>query len=456
MKKKLDFSYRLSASGFKVNVFKGVDFAVHFPGRIFSQLPQATKYFLVDNFIYSRTRALNLLDWQLSYQFGRPAWQNFIDFGLKKIIPCLGEINNFNIDKILKKFPLAESAKNLVFNGNQSVARLAGFKSLKDRAVLALSFGKDSILSYGLAKELGLNLLLATANEMENSSGNEWKIKSRIIKDFESEQGEQVYLFSDNVDELYYHPKINCHLSEVNNTNSLLAYALEFLPFVYQHRSAYLIFGNEQNLNDYFVNQQGFKFYPSFDQSSEYTAKENSLWSKASKGKFKVISLVEPLYNLGEFRVLYHRYPHLLKYVMSCEPDKGSAERWCYHCPMCAKAFLYSSAVGGDPKRIAFNKDFFAKKYSEHYPLFAKKKLRHYERPPQVREEQLLSFLLCYQQGLKGDLIDLFKKHYLAEAITKEKSLRKVYLGVHPAINLPGGLKTKIIKIFKEELKGLN
>ncbi len=453
MNKKLRFSYRLSANGFKVKVFKGADFAVKFPEIIFKQLPQAVKRFVIDNFIYSRTRALNLLDWQLTYQFGRPAWQNFIDFGLKKIIPCLGEINKLNVNKILNKFPLAEAAGNLVFNGQKQADRLTSFKSLPNRAVLALSFGKDSVLSYGLAKELGLKLLLATVNEMAGASGDEWKIKSRIIKEFSAEQHEQVHLFSDNVDELYYHPKINCHLSEVNNTNSLLAYALEFLPFVYHHQAAYLIFGNEQNLNDFYFNKAGYKYYPSFDQSSEYTAKENRLWAKASQNKFRVISLVEPLYNLGECRVLYHRYPHLLKYVMSCEPDKGSSERWCYHCPMCAKAFLYSAAVGGDPKQIAFNRDFFAKKYSELYPLFATKPLRHYERPPQVKEEQLLSFLLCYRQGLKGYLIDLFKKRYLAEAVKKEKSFRKRYFGIHPAVNLPTELKNKILGIYRSELK---
>lgn len=454
MKKQLEFSYRLTDRGFRVQGLAGTKYAVSYPLTVFNRLPKPVKNFFIANFIYSRTRALNLLGWPLAYRFGQPLWQKFVDYGLLKIIPCLAEINKLPVGKILKNFPLAQKKGELTFNGQISSDRLAGLKANKAGAVLALSFGKDSMLSYGLAKELGLNLLLVTANEMAGASGDEWKIKSGIIKQFEREQREKVLLFSDNVDELYYHPQINCHLDEVNNTNSLLAYALELLPFVYQHRAAYLIFGNEQNLNDYYYNQDGYKFYPSFDQSSEYTAKENRLWQKASQNKFQVSSLVEPLYNLGEFRVLYHRYPHLLKYIMSCEPAKGSTERWCYNCPMCAKAFLYAAAVGGEPKRLAFNRDFFKKRYSELYPLFAKKPLRHYERPPQVKEEQLLSFLLCYRLGYRGYLIDSFKRRYFKEAVKKEKLFRKKYFGIYHAPNLPTQFKPKILAIYRQELKG--
>lgn len=454
--KQLDISGSFIKSGFQVGLFNDGQYAVKYPPAVFKALPAAGRRFLADSFIYSRTRPLTLLDRRLNYRFPRPFFKNFIDFGIKKTLPCLGEINNLAIPKLIKNFGTDEKSGRVNFIKGKADKTLPALKTFANRAVLSISFGKDSVLSYGVAKELGLNLMLVTANEMENTSGDEWKIKSKIISDFSREQKEKVYLFSDNVDELYYHQQIKSRLAEVNNTNGLLAYALELLPFVYYHRARYLFFGNEQNLNDFYFTPGGFKFYPSFDQSSAYTAKENLVWQKAVKGKFKVASLVEPLYNLAEFKILFHRYPWLLKYVISCEPYKGSPERWCYHCPMCAKAFLYSCAVSGDPKQIAFNRNFFAKKYAEFYPLFSKKPLRNYERPPQVKEEQILAFLLCFRAGWRGPLIDLFKKKYLAEAQASESRLRRKFFGIHQAINLPASLKEKILKIYQEELSSLS
>jgi len=122
---------------------------------------------------------------------------------------------------------------------------------------------------------------------------------------------------------------------------------------------------------------------------------------------------------------------------------------------MCAKAFLYSAAVGNDPKKIGFKKNLFEKKYQELYPLFVQKITRPYEKPPQVKAEQLLAFLLAYRHGWQGSLIELFKQKYLQPAIRQEKSLRQKFFGIHPAPNLPPRLKSRLLPIFRQELKNL-
>ena len=450
----LAIGYQWLANGFKVKVIDGADYRLVYPLKVFKRFPVEAKHFLVDNFVYARMRPLTLYGYgPLFFKTGRPTWQSFIDDGIIKDLPCIGDLNQLPIGGLIADFKSAN--RSLIFFSQQAAAPLPPIKTLANRAVLALSFGKDSLLSYGLAKELGLNYLLVTGNEMESEMGDEWKIKRKIISSFCRQEKERVHFFKDNVDELFYHPQISKKLKEADDTNSMLAYAIEFLPFIYWQRAKYLIVGNERNLNDFFINQDGFRVYPAYDQSTAYTSSSNRYWSKFTHKSFEVVSFLEPLYNLAEMKILFSRYPRLLQYLMSCAPEKGSKERWCYHCPMCAKAFLYSAAVGGDPKKIAFNRNFFEKKHSEFYPLFAKKKLRHYERPPQVKEEQMLSFLLCYRRGLKGHLIDLFKKRYLTEAINKEKSFRKRYFGIQPAVNLPEPLKSKILKIYRRELSSL-
>lgn len=453
--KHLKIDYQLTKNRLTTGFLKGKTYAIEYPLAILKSLPKAVLTFVGDNYMYSRTRPLGIVGNNLFYAFGRPALQSFIDDGLKGATPCLADINGVSGKKMLADFIKAQKKGKITFASYHKPSIPPPVNSKKNRAVVSLSFGKDSMLSYGLAKELGIDCLLVTVNEMEHASGDEWKIKSKIIKDFCRTQKERIYYFKDNIDEFWQSPLVKSRFKKgVGDTNGLVAYALELLPFVYFHRAQYIIFGNEQNMNDYFRTDEGLKFYPSYDQSSEYTANENKYWRKYYRGKFQAASLVEPLYNLAEMKILYSRYPHLLKYLISCEPKKGSADRWCYNCPMCAKAFLYAAPFG-DPKEIDFNKDFFSKKYADLYPLFSKKPLRHYERPPQVRDEQMLSFLMCYQSGWKGDLLDAFRKNHLAEALRREKELRRKFFGVHKAPNVPKDLKIRLLTIFHEELKDL-
>lgn len=120
---------------------------------------------------------------------------------------------------------------------------------------------------------------------------------------------------------------------------------------------------------------------------------------------------------------------------------------------MCANAYLYSRAVNGDPAKIGMKHNLFDKKYRSLYPLFNPKIKRAYEMPPEVREEQLLAFLLAYRLGAKGELMKLFADKYLKEAVKKESILRRKFFKVYPAVNVPPQYKTKLLNIFQGELK---
>jgi len=119
---------------------------------------------------------------------------------------------------------------------------------------------------------------------------------------------------------------------------------------------------------------------------------------------------------------------------------------------MCAKAFLYSAAASGNPEKMKMARPMFSQKDRELYPLLAKKISRPYEKPRQVREEQLLSFLLAERNGWRGPLIDLFRKKYLAEALAKEKQLRRQFFGIHKFKTVPKIWQAKIAKIYHQEL----
>ncbi|MCX6785369.1 MAG: hypothetical protein NTZ18_00775 [Candidatus Komeilibacteria bacterium] len=455
MEKSLAIKFKLEANGFQVKVFSGKKYFIKYPPDIFSHFPEKGKKFLLANFIYARTRSLALqADYFLNYQTAKPYLKNFIDWGITGDLGRIADLNDLPTEALLKKF--RSSQNNLAFAAGQSVSRLPIFnRSLANQAIVAMSFGKDSLLSYGLAKEIGLKLTLAADLDKQNYTATAWQHRTAIFNSFQLQEQQKLHGFYDNVDTLLVNHRIAKPLDDLEGLNGMLAFYLEFMPMAYHFRTQYLIFGNEQNLNDCYINKSGYKSYPSFDQSSAYVKKFNQHLGKLTGNKLQIVSLVEPLYNLAEMKILFGRYPHLAKYIMSCYPRQIYPGRWCHHCAMCAKAFLYAAASGGDPKTMKMARPMFSAKDREFYPLFAKTITRPYEKPVAVREEQLLAFLLAYQNGWRGYLMDLFAKKYLAAAKRKEKFLRQKFFGLHPAPNLPVNIKNKVLTIYHQELDNL-
>lgn len=449
----LEISAKINQQGFDIKVFDNQKCYVKYPSDIFNKFPD--KDFLIDNFVYARTRTLPLAKSRtLVYKTVKPYLKNFIDWGIKSDLGRIADISKMLTAKLIERF----SNKDVLFENKTVNKQLKSFINLKsDKALLALSFGKDSLLSYGLGREIGLICETAIDLDRENYTARAWQQRMKIIKSFIQQEQQTLVGFRDNIDIIHSNKReIKHHIEELEDLNGMLAFTLELMPIAYQAKAKYLIFGNERNFNDFYYNHDGVKSYLSFDQSTGYTKRLNKLLNNLTNGNLQVISLVEPLYNLAEMKILYNRYPGLLAYVMSCYPKKESIDRWCKNCAICAEIFLYTTAVGGDPTKIGIKEKMFSRKDSRLYSLLAKKISRPYEKLSQIRDEQLLSFLLAYRNGWRGYLIDLFKTKYLPEAIKREKELRHKFFGIHQAVNMPLEYKAKILKIYQEELRGLN
>lgn len=452
----------MQPNGFLLKTFPKEKYFLSYSKGIFAKFPKLAKAFLLDNFIYARTRSLSILtDYILNYQTAKPYLQNFIDQGLLNDLPRSYEIAKIDPKKPLRRFKQSQKDQSVIFSGQKVVNYLPYFFGSSKKAVLALSFGKDSLLSYGLAKEIGLDVKLAVDLDWENYSSLAWQKRVQVMKLFKRQEKEKLITLRDNIDTVLFNKQIKKSIQDLENINAILAFILELMPIVYASRAKYLIFGNEKNLDNFYINSKGHKAYPSFDQSSIYINKVNQLMDSLTDGKFKVISLVKPLYNLAEIKILYSRYPYLLQYVISCYPKVKHYDRWCCHCPLCARVFLYAAAVGGDPEKIGIIKNMFLIKYKELFPLLAPKLKvspsinRPYVKPPQVKEEQLLAFFLAYRNGWRGPLIDLFKRNYFNEAEKRQKELRRKYFGIYEAPNLPKEIKQKLYRIYHQELDHL-
>lgn len=435
---------RLLKRGFSTNLLKNA--RLEYPKGVWEGTGRKMKKIIIDNLSYLKISPyLMFLDKEMCFDFSLPYLKDLGDKGVIADIPRVAEEDKINAKELIKRF----ESRKVQFRGNDSglIDNETG-----DGAVIGISFGKDSLLSYGIAKEIKLPTKLVFVQDC-------WDIetvhKLLLMRRFEREFGERIELMVDEIDNISCYKKLNKTNSVgIVGSNAMNGYMLMFFPFAFFCRANKIIFGNEQNFNDYFVNKEGFKVYPSYEQSSEWMEEQNKALKEFTNNNIQISSFIEPIYNIAEVKVLFNRYPPIAKYQMSCIllNTRKRKERWCYNCPMCAKAFLYLKANNIDPKIISFNENFFDKRFEKMYPLFNGNPTRIYEKPPAVKDEQLFAFYLAYKNGIKGDLIDEFKKKFLKEAVEREDELYNRFFKVYNAASMHGRIKERINSIYKEEL----
>ena len=438
---------RILENGIAVNIQK--EHNILYPSCVWEKLSTKTRLSIRDNLVYSKLASYSAILYKnIIFQSSKPCLKSFLDKCAVYDFPRFADEDGIPTKKLIKNFLNA----NFVFDGKDTAFPDEN-KDIGGGFVLGISFGKDSLLSYGIAEELALTKKLIFVKDF---SDMEWLHKEKLMGKFMKEFGEEISILNDETDDIHRKLEINkIDSSGIFGSNAMNGYMLMLLPFAYHFGLKYIVFGNEQNFNDYFIDKEGFKTYPSYDQSSEWMQEQNKVLHAFTNNKIQISSFIEPLYNIAEVKILFRRYPKIAKYTMSCSHSEfeNKENRWCNRCPMCAKAFLYLSANSFNQKIADFKENLFEKKHLKLYPLFNSKPERIYEKPKAVRDEQLFAFYLAYKNGFKGDLMELFKKKYLKEAKEREEELRKRFLGIHESKTLKGRLKKDVVSIFKEELE---
>jgi hypothetical protein len=432
---------RVGKGGFSINLLKGA--RVEYPRTIWGTLHKRDHQIIADNLTYLKVSPYSMfLSERMDFHFPHPHLKDLGDEGVKRDIPRVAEEDGISTHKLLERFEKREIGFN--GKGGSVLEHEQG-----NNVVIGTTFGKDSLLSYGIARELGLATNLVFVQDCWDT---ETEIKLELIKRFEKEFGEKIEIMTDEIDDISCQRRVNKTGSEgIVGCNAMNGYMVMLLPFALRGSAGSIIFGNEQNFNDFYQNKEGFRVYPSYEQSGEWMVRQNAALRGFTNG-IQVRSLIEPLYNIAEVKVLFNRYPEIANYQMSCGLARNRRDRWCYTCPMCAKAFLYVKALDFKPLSMEFNKNMFNRESKNYYPLFKKPK-RILEKPIAVRDEQLLSFYLAYKNGSRGYLIEKFKEKFLGEAKKREDELYKRFFRVYDAKSLKGKMKQDVCSIFKEEFE---
>jgi len=436
----------ITRNGVEIKIKRKI-FRITYPTLIWGKFPRSLHRVFADSLTYIATWHLTLSEKDsVVYHFSHPPIEPvFFKLLMYSIPMTVFENTSEETPKIIKEF--YNSTYQTQFKGlNYSYSGKKVKRALKKNAILLFSFGKDSLLTYGLLDELGITTIPVFMREPQSAFENAHKRK--LAERFYKKLDEEVIFFPVSVGRLRQSSGLYWGWDII-----LSQYAFMLIPYYFAYQSRYLFFGNEQSCNFSVYDKSGYLLNPVFEQSV-FAMQHLQDIPKQFFINTHIGSLVEPIHEIFITYILHHRYPEFGRFQMSCfaEGNEAKKRRWCGVCEKCARIYIFLKALNISPDRVGFyNGDMFNLDKERFYVLFNPASDSAYGGSGLGRDEQLLAFYLAYKNGAKGELIDKFKDLYLAEAEKKKDKLIEIFFGIHSSYSLPSEIRRKTIKIFEKE-----
>ena len=418
-----------------------------YPSKIWSSYPMDSKKVLIDNLTYLLTINLPIVSKfrKIIYNTSKPFFEKQFKNMVLNGIPSAVNDYKQHTKEFIERFLTTE----IIFKDDK-VKKPIYKEELGDNSIVPLSCGKDSLLTLAVAKEAGLNpvavYIIDTVSPPEN------KIKIKHVKKLCKEQKIKLVFLKNSIEKLNDFETWNTMETCLGYMHMITGFCFISLPLLHYFNADKIILGNQKDMDFSFINKENIVTWPAPDQNSRATKEQHKMIQKMTDNKAGVYSIIRPLTNIAITKILHHRYPEFAKYQVSCDClDACDEERWCHNCNKCARLSLFTHGIGKHPRVVGFKKNLLDKKHEKHYALFNGREVDHYELNREARDQQLLAFLMTYKVGVKGYLIDKFKKEYLIEAKQRENELRKKFFKVYPA-RIPSEIKKKVVSVYKEEL----
>jgi len=432
----------------------GVDdrrFGLRFPGDTWRTFPHREAF--ADNYAYLKALHLPwMLDRQepIEYSTAYPLLRHAFHSAMLNNIAFCADVDGLSTAECIRRFLSLE----LRFGAGATRVPAVG-AALSERAVINMSFGKDSLLTWAVAKELGLDPVLMIS--VENDGPREYAYKRALAERFCREFSETVHAVENDTGVIHRYEYWGTPATEWGFGHLITEYCMVALPLAVSAGARYVILGNEKSCDDHYVNRDGYRAWPVYDQSSEWVLELTNVARALTAGPMTVMSLIEPLHDLAIIRILHTRYPDVAKYQMSCFPDEndhGKTAHWCGHCTKCARNFAFMKANGVDPARTGFTTDMFGEGFAQYFALLRERKgpAVGYDATPCGRDEQLYALYLALRRGARGGVIDLFRSRFLAEAERREAELHERFFTVQPSRTIPAHLREAAVRLYAAAL----
>ena len=443
---------RLTKTGFDVIVQKKVH-AVNYPPEVWQAFPQEFKQPYSEFVAFIRTiHSTFTPSVTIHYLFPPPLGEALFNYGLILAMPE----NLFDYPKSKRK---TSDYLRLGFNSffkseftgiAPPLTQTKAYLPQKNVALLPFSFGKDSLLTYALGKEIGLKFTAIFFIDADKVFENKHKL--RLSKKFTREFMQDILLFKVPIQNLQQARGFWWGWDLM-----LTQYTIFLIPFMHYYRPQYFLWSNEYDRNFTANDEEGFITNPTFDQSGHWMQTLNSILRLYGINT-QLGSLIDSLSELGVLAILHQRFPETAKYQSSCfnEAPTSATQRWCGDCDECAKVYVFLKAIGVDPQTVDFKDDMLNRRGKSLYAIFPEKqKTEDYwqDKFPFFREEKLYAFYLAHLRGTRGKYIEQFRKLYLQVAQEKSSGWRRTYFSMHPSQSCPETLLDRAVPIFTNELE---
>ncbi|NOZ24247.1 MAG: hypothetical protein GXP25_24490 [Planctomycetes bacterium] len=418
-----------------------------YPDKIWRAYPRAAKAVLVDNLAHVLTINMPLVSGAetVRYNTAVPVFKPAYDSMVIEGIPGSVEPYPEDTAEVIRRFLNI----NYIFESNDAKHPVWKSKG-SERAVVATSCGKDSLLSLAVCHELGLDPVPVYINDTVSPTEN--RIKQKFLKKLTKEFGFECHIVTNAIEQINDFETWGKDETCLGYMHMMTGFALILLPFAHYYKARYIVLGNQQNMNFGFLNKDGYWTWPSFDQTHYWTKRQDTMVRVLTGGATHVVSVIEPLTNIAIMRVLMHEYPDFAKYLVSCDCLDASAEsRWCHNCSKCARMQMLIRAAGSDIREVGFSEDMIEKKHRKFYCLFDGSEVDNYERSAESRDEQLLAFFMAWQNGASGPLMIEFEKDFLAEAMEREEELQKRFFTFYHPFAIPDKLRKRVLNFYERE-----
>lgn len=241
------------------------------------------------------------------------------------------------------------------------------------RCGILSSGGKDSLLTYGLLKELGANVYPLYINE----SGGHWKTALSAYRYHQKTEKNTQRVWT-NVDRFYVFMLDHLKFIRPDHRNIWADiypirlcifpfYVFSLLPIFVEERIGNLLLGSEFDDLRYETRYKGIQHYFGvYDQHQDYDVRMNEWYAKRIPGLYQW-SALRNISGLVDQRILASRYTNLAKVQRSCHSchiENGEIYP-CGTCSKCLGILLFLLANKSDPTIMNYRKkdiDYFYNK----------------------------------------------------------------------------------------------
>jgi hypothetical protein len=431
-------------------IFRGSRYVIEYPDGIWRDYPQKARGLLLDNLVYAETMHLPLTHKtrEIVFDTSPPYFQTHFFQNLVMDLPSCADVDGTSTAELLKAF------MNIRATFKDQDMKFPSYveETREDSSIVSISFGKDSLLTWAVARELGLNPQLCYV--VEPLLTYEEKHKLVLAEAFHKEFGVKLIKIRHSAGKLRDGIMLGLGKTEIGWGLQSTEYALMILPVAHRYGARYIMMGNEQSCSEYYHDREGYISYPAYDQSHVWSKQIDSMIRQMTGGGVRYMSVIEPLNDIAVIYVLYKRYPEVAKYHMSCfvETHAGRDHRWCLDCSVCSKMYLLIVACGFDPQAVGLTRNMLTKECRNYYSLFGGSSVNTYALTGRGRDEQLFGFYLAWKKGDRSDLVQEFEKRFLDEAKDREDELYKTFFGLHTSITMPQHINEAAMSVYKEVL----